>query len=113
METWNLVLPTWIMFLWICGIRVNNNQPLLSFKHLKTKLLPLSPPDHNTNSQACLAATQTPSGKKSEEIKEIARASMAPVEVKSIRATDPMVVFRAKWVSSRNLPILVEYYDTV
>ena len=31
----------------------------------KTKLLPLSPPDHNTNSQACLAATQTPLGTKS------------------------------------------------
>ena len=25
----------------------------------KTKLLPLAPPDHNTNTQSCLAATQT------------------------------------------------------
>ena len=32
----------------------------------KTKLLPLYPPDHNTNAQACLAATQTPLGTKSE-----------------------------------------------
>ena len=31
----------------------------------KTKLLPPAPPDHDTNTQACLAATQTPSGKKS------------------------------------------------
>ena len=45
----------------------------------KTKLLPLAPPDHDTNTQACLAATQPPSGNKSEEIEEIARASMATV----------------------------------
>ena len=32
----------------------------------KTKLLPLAPPDHDTNAQACLAATQTPLGTKSE-----------------------------------------------
>ena len=47
----------------------------------KTKLLPLALPDHDTNTQACLAATQTPSGNKSEEIEEIARASMDPVAV--------------------------------
>ena len=34
----------------------------------KTKLPPLAPPDHDTNTQACLEAIQTPSGKKSEEI---------------------------------------------
>ena len=46
---------------------------------LKTHtLLPLSPPDHNTNAQACIAATQTPSRTKSEEIEEIAKAYMAP-----------------------------------
>ena len=35
----------------------------------KTKLLPLAPPDHNTNAQAYLAATQMPSGTKLEEQK--------------------------------------------
>ena len=72
---------------------------------LKTKLLPLAPPDHDTNTQACLAATQTPSGKKSEEIKESARASMSPLEVDDIRTTDPMVILRVKGRSSRNLLI--------
>ena len=43
---------------------------------LKTKLLNLSPPDHNNNSQTCLAANQTPLGTKSEEIEEIAKAYM-------------------------------------
>ena len=79
----------------------------------KTKLLPLDPPDHNTNTQACLAATQTPSGKKSEEIEEIARASMAPVAVDVIRTTDPMVVLRARGGLSRNLLIRGAAYDTV
>ena len=71
----------------------------------KTKLLPLAPPDHDTNTQACLAATQTPSGKKSEEIEEIARVSMAPVAVDAIRTTDPMVILRAQGTPSRNLLI--------
>ena len=79
----------------------------------KTKLLPLSPPDHDTNAQSYLAAIQTPLGMKLEEIEEIARASMAPGEFKDIRTTDPMVILRAKGVSSRNLLIRVAAYDTV
>ena len=71
----------------------------------KTKLLPLAPPDQNTNAQACIAATQTPSGTKSEEIEEIARASMAPVAVDAIRTTDPMVILRSQGRPSRNLLI--------
>ena len=54
-------------------------------------LLPLSPPDHDTNAQACLAATQTPSGTKSEKPEEIARDYMEPVAVKAIRTTDPLI----------------------
>ena len=69
------------------------------------KFLPLAPPDHSTNAQACLAETQTPSGTKSEETEEIARASMAPVAVEAIRTTEPMVILRAKGRSSRNLLI--------
>ena len=71
----------------------------------KMKLLPLAPPDHDTNTQACLAATQTPSGNKSEEIEEIARASMAPLIIDVIRTTDPMVILRARGNQSRKLLI--------
>ena len=71
----------------------------------KTKLLPLAPPDHDTNAQGCLAATQTPLGMKSEEIENISGAFMAPGEVKAIRTTDPMSVLRAKGRSSRILLI--------
>ena len=45
---------------------------------LKNKLLTFAPPDHNTNAQACLSATQTPFGIKSEEIEDISRTSMEP-----------------------------------
>ena len=79
----------------------------------KTKLLPLAPPDHDTNTQACLAATHTPSGKKSEEIEEIARSSMAPVAVDVIKTIDPMVILRARGGPSRNLLIRGAAYDTI
>ena len=72
----------------------------------KTKLLPLDTPDHDTNTQACLSASQTPSGNKSDEIEDIARASMAPVVIDVIRTTDPMVIFRARRNESRKLMIL-------
>ena len=67
--------------------------------------MPLAPPDLDTNAQACLAATQTPSGKKSEEIEEIARSSMEPVAVDVIKTIDPMVTLRARGNPSRNLLI--------
>ena len=51
-------------------------------------------------------------GGKSEEIEEIARASMAPGEVEAIRMTDPMVILRSKGISSRNLFIRYAYYYT-
>ena len=57
----------------------------------KNNLLPLASPNHDTTVQACLAAIQTPSGTKSEEIEYIYRASMAPEEVEAISTTDPMV----------------------
>ena len=79
----------------------------------KTKLLPLAPPDHDTNTQAFLAATQTPSGKKAEEIEEIARASMAPVVIDVIKTVDPMVILIARGNQSRNLLIRGAAYDIV
>ena len=78
----------------------------------KTNLLPLAPPYHNTNAQACLAATQTPSGTTLEGIEEIARASMSPVAVKAISTTEQMVFLRAMGISSSNLLIRAAAYDT-
>ena len=76
-------------------------------------ILPLSPPDHETNTQACITANQTPLGKKSEEVEDISRTSMALVAVEAIRMNDPMVVLPAKGRSSRNLFIQAAAYDTV
>ena len=39
-----------------------------------------------------------PLGKKSEEIEEIDRASMAPVAVEAITTTEPMVILREKGI---------------
>ena len=71
----------------------------------KTKLLTFAPPDHDSNTQACLAKTQTPSGNKSEEIEEIPRASMAPVAVDAIKTIDPMFILVARGIKSWNLLI--------
>ena len=79
----------------------------------KTNLLPLAPPDHDTNTQTCLAATRTPSGKMSEQIEEIARSSMEPVAVDLIKTIDPMVILRARGDPSKNLLIRGAAYDTV
>ena len=79
----------------------------------KRNYCPFSPPDHDTNTQACLAATQTPSGTKSEEIEEIARASMAPVAVDVTRTTDPMFILREQGIPSRNLLIRAASCNTV
>ena len=64
----------------------------------KIKLLPLPPPNHDINTQACLAAAQTPSGAKSEETKDISRASIPPGEVEAVRNTEPIVILRLKGV---------------
>ena len=74
-------------------------------------LLPLAPPDYDTNVQSCLAATQNPSGTKSEEIEAIYRAYMAPGEFKATRTTDPIFILREKGGSSRNLLIRDASYD--
>ena len=108
----SLNFPIWIMSLWRCGICFNKNQPLSSLTTFKTNILPLVPPDNGTNAQAFLAATQTPSGKKSEETEEIYRASLEPVEVEAIRTTYPMVLFREKVRSLGNLLVPVSSYDT-
>ena len=59
---------------------------------VKTKLLFLSPPNLTTNTQACAASTQVPSGSKYEETNEISSIIVAYIEVQETRAGYPMVV---------------------
>ena len=57
-------------------------------------IVPLTPPDKDTNTQACIALSQTLKEKKAEEIEVISRSINAPEYVVVIRATDQMVVLR-------------------
>ena len=54
-----------------------------------------------------------PSVTKPEEIEEIDRASMIPVEFSTIITADPMIIQIAKGRLSRNLLIRAAVYDTV
>ena len=47
----------------------------------KTKLPPFRPPNLTTNTQICDASTQLPSGFKFEEINNILRQTVAPIEL--------------------------------
>ena len=71
----------------------------------KTKLLS---PRHNnltTNSQVYAACIQVSSGSKAEEINNISRQAVAPIELQVTRTDYPMVVFQIKGTqqSSRNI----------
>ena len=79
------------------------------------KVVSLTRPDDNTNTQACIEAAQIPKGKKSEKIEVITRASIDPEDVVVVRTTDPMVVVIEKEHvrASRNLLLRAEYYDIV
>ena len=72
---------------------------------VKTKLLPLSPPNFSTNTHTCVASIQVSSGTKSEDINATAHQSTKHIKVQEIRTYNPMVVLLAKGVQqpSRNL----------
>ena len=58
----------------------------------KTNLLPLSPPDMITNTQASVASVQT----FSEGINNITEAILAPIQFQVTRTNDPMVIIPEK-----------------
>ena len=79
----------------------------------RKNILPLTPPDEDTNTQTCLVASQTPKGDKYEEIEVIYRARISIDDVVVIRTTGPRVVLRDKGNvgASRDLLMRAEYYD--
>ena len=81
----------------------------------KTKLLPLSPPELTTNTQACAASIQVYSGAKAEEINNISLQKVAPIKLQVTRTDDPMVFFQAKGTqkSLSNIIIWAAEYDAV
>ena len=62
----------------------------------KTYLLPLSPPDIDTNHQACLDGTKKLNRDKSDDIVSVVKASIGPIYMEEVRTTDPMVILRQK-----------------
>ena len=81
----------------------------------KTHILPLYPPGIGTNHRACLAYNQQSNREEDDEIGQIAKASIAPIEMEEFRTTKPMVILREKGRcrSSSNLLIRAAAYDTV
>ena len=81
----------------------------------KTNLFPLYPLYIDTNHQACLAGTQQSNKEKSDEIGQIAKAGIAPIEMERVITTDPMVILRYKGrcKASSNLLIRADTYDTM
>ena len=90
-----------------------SSAPIIINSFKKRNIVPLTPHDEDTKTQACLAAAQTPKGKKAEEIKVIARASINPEDVVVIRTTDTMVVLRDKvnFGASSNLLMRAAAYE--
>ena len=54
----------------------------------KSRLLPLSPPNIITNTQACVASVQT----SSKGVNLIAEDTVAPIQLEVTRTNDPMVI---------------------
>ena len=78
----------------------------------KTHLLPLSPPNIITNTQAMVASVQN----SSKGINWIAEDTVAPIQLKVTRTNDPMVIIRAKGSTQqplRNILLRAAAYDTL
>ena len=78
----------------------------------KTHILPLSPPNMITNTQAMVASVQT----SSKGIKNFAEDTVAPIQLQVTRTNEPMVIIQEKGSiqqPSRNILLRAEVYDTV
>ena len=76
--------------LWDLGGRTKRKKNKVNICENKTT--PLSHPILTTNTQACAASIQVYYGAKAEEINDISRRTVAPIEVNVTRNDDPMVV---------------------
>ena len=78
----------------------------------KNRLLPLSPPNMITNTQAMAASVQT----SSKGINCIAEDTVAPIQLQVTRTNEPMVIIRAKGSNQqppRNILLRAAVYDIV
>ena len=91
------------------------SSPVVIDASKKTSLVPITIPDEDTNTQSCLAASQTPKCKKAVEIEVIYRAITATEDVVVTRENYPMVLLieKVKVVSPMNLLLVEASYNTV
>ena len=85
---------------------------IIFYNFAKTHLLPLSPPNMITNTQAMVSSIQT----SSKGINWIEEDTLAPIQLQVTRTNDPMVIIRMKGSTqqpSRNILLRVAAYDTV
>ena len=78
----------------------------------KNHLLPLSPPNMLTNTQACVASVQT----SSKVINHISEDTLAPIQLQVTRTNEPMVIIRANGSTQKpsiNILLRAAAYDTV
>ena len=103
-----VLVETWEYF-WISSAAIAQKY----FKNTHTHTL--SWLDIVANRQSCLAGTQIPNRDKADEIGDIAKASIAPIDMEEFRTTDPMVILREKLRgrSPRNFLIGSVAYDTM
>ena len=80
---------------------------------LKTNLLPLIPPEFDTDNQSCVAFVQVYFWYKDDNINGISHHTIVPVEVQELRSYDPMVVFLSKGIEQvfRNIFLQASVYD--
>ena len=78
----------------------------------KTRLLPLSPPNMITNTQACVFSIQTSSN----VINQIVEDTLAPIKFQVTSTNDPMVIIRVKGSTQQpfiHIFLRAAAYDTV
>ena len=78
----------------------------------KTHLLPLSPPNMITNTQAMVASVQT----SSKGINQIGEDTVAPIQLQVTSTNDPVVIIQENVSTqqpSRNILLRAAAYDTV
>ena len=78
----------------------------------KTCLLPLSPTNMITNTQACVASAQT----SSKGINNIPEDTISPIKLQVTTTKEPMVTIRAKGITQQkpiNILLRVAAYDTL
>ena len=81
----------------------------------KTNLLPLISTDLTTNNQSCAASVQVSYGSKAEEINNMLRQTVAPIELQFTGTDDTMVFLQAKGAqqSARKDILWDPVYDAV